>query len=291
MPTQSYDIPKCLLCGKRGVESAHATKSLDLSKAHPKRHIFFCKDCDFYWLWPQLTTEEKVNLYGNSYFEDTIRNYSYEAQTAECELCFLETAMEIAKIIPKGGTILDVGCADGRFLEICEKQGLRATGVEFSESAALAAKSRGLEVFVGDINHEGIAQRQFDAIHLSHVLEHLDTPIMVVEKLHALLKEGGLLYIEVPRQFDSWLERLNAARGRFHEFGPFSLHHSCFFSPRSLSKLLANQGFRVESLTTARTCKRAKRKGWNSFLAQTFINFSSLFSKGDLVCVYAIKSH
>lgn len=37
-----------------------------------------------------------------------------------------------------------------------------------------------------------------DEIHMYHVLEHLDNPLLKLEDIHRILKTGGLLYLRVP---------------------------------------------------------------------------------------------
>lgn len=38
----------------------------------------------------------------------------------------------------------------------------------------------------------------FDEIHLYHVLEHLGNPLKVIEEMHRILKNDGILYIRAP---------------------------------------------------------------------------------------------
>lgn len=286
-PHQHQDT--CLLCKRAGIQSARAERILGLTMSQPQRHIYQCKMCDLYWLSPQLTDQEKKDLYSNSYFEDENRKYSYDLQVKECEQCFIETASKLAQLIPKNSNILDVGCANGRFLEICKAYGINCTGVEFSPSAVESARKKGLNIISGDINHPDLNNQKFNAIHMSHVLEHLDNPRATIQKLHTLLKPNGIIYIEVPRQLDSWLDRINEARKKYYNYGPFSLHHSVFFSPKSLTLLLESEGFIIEKIKTARSCKRASRKGFSALLIKIIIALSAVFNHGDLVCVYARK--
>ena len=42
------------------------------------------------------------------------------------------------------------------------------------------------------------SENEFDYILVSHVLEHLDKPFVVMKELHRILKTGGTLHIKVP---------------------------------------------------------------------------------------------
>ena len=286
----SHKLSNCPLCSKDGQRSIVAENLLSLNDEHTDKKIFYCKSCDFYWLYPPLSNIEKSELYSGSYFEDTSRNYSYEAQVKDCENCFIETAEYFSRHLLKGSTILDVGCASGRFLEFCKQLGINGIGVEFSSAAAAIAEMKGIKVIRGDIYNKDLDGNCFDAIHMSHVLEHLDNPRSTIQRLRSIIKPDGLLYIEVPRQFDSWLDKLNILRGKKFEFGPFSLHHASFFSPKSMRTLLESEGFIIESLKTYRACKRKSRQGLLATALQIFIQLSAYFEKGDLICVFAKRT-
>ncbi|WDI32484.1 methyltransferase domain-containing protein [Hyphococcus flavus] len=59
-------------------------------------------------------------------------------------------------------------------------------------------KLDGIEVIANDVLTSGEFDGAFDLIILSHVFEHLSDPRVTLAKLAALLKEGGVLFIEVP---------------------------------------------------------------------------------------------
>ena len=76
----------------------------------------------------------------------------------------------------------------------------------------------------------------FDVVVLSHVLEHIVDVQAAVAGLRALVKPGGLVYIEVP----------DAARYHEHLVAPFhdfNTEHINHFSGRLLERLLADAGF------------------------------------------------
>jgi len=145
-------------------------------------------------------------------------------------------------IIPfmEPGRLLDVGCGTGRELIALQAAGWRVTGVEISPYAAAVVRARlGCEVVVGHFDEAHLEGRQFDAVRLSHVLEHLPSPRRSLEKIRGLLRPGGLLWIEVPNAAS--LER-HLFRGHWFQWNqPGHLYH---FTPETLVRLLGEVGFR-----------------------------------------------
>ncbi len=72
------------------------------------------------------------------------------------------------------------------------------------------------------------AERKFDLLVLSHVLEHMDQPHPFVEGLMQWLRPGGLLFVEVPH--------------RDYRYKALFESHLLFFNPNSLGDLLGRHG-------------------------------------------------
>lgn len=140
---------------------------------------------------------------------------------------------------PGGGRLLDVGCGNGGFLMLAQQAGWQVEGLDFDAGAVEAARSRGLEVHHGGIELLGERTACYDVITLCHVIEHVHDPIMILRTLHAMLKPGGVLWLDTPN-----LSSLGAAR-----FGPNwrdldPPRHLVLFTPSSLVKSLVEAGFR-----------------------------------------------
>jgi SAM-dependent methyltransferase len=97
------------------------------------------------------------------------------------------------------GSILDVGCATGIFLDGMRQLGWRVKGVEPMHAAANYARTRfQLDVFEGRLEDARFPDRSFDAITLWDVLEHVHEPTVVFAELARLLRPGGLLVLSLP---------------------------------------------------------------------------------------------
>ena len=138
-----------------------------------------------------------------------------------------------------GGRLLDVGCGNGGFLMLARQAGWQVEGLDFDAGAVQAARSRGLEVHHGGIEALSARSACYDVITLCHVIEHVHDPITTLRRLHALLKPGGMLWLDTPN-----LASLGAARFGQHWRDLDPPRHLVLFTPESLRGALAKAGFR-----------------------------------------------
>jgi len=96
------------------------------------------------------------------------------------------------------GSILDIGCATGEFLNYCKTKKWNALGIEPDESA----RQKGIEKYSLVIEDEShlttISKDSFDVITMWHVLEHVPLLNERIDQLHKLLRADGYLFIAVP---------------------------------------------------------------------------------------------
>lgn len=137
------------------------------------------------------------------------------------------------------GKVFDFGCGNGTFLSLCRENGWSAHGSDFDESAVRTARARGLDVALGGI--EALAAQpddSFDLITLSHVIEHLHEPEVLLVECRKKLKKGGTLWIETP----------NASASGFAVFGKNwrglePPRHLLLYSRESLANTLTKAKF------------------------------------------------
>lgn len=153
-----------------------------------------------------------------------------------------EALDHICRHLPKplpGATLLDVGCGSGSFLLTARQCGWQVLGVEPDPKAASQAAALELEVLTGDIQVLADRAHVFDAITLSHVIEHVHEPRAVLKDCFRLLRPGGLLWLETPN-VDSRGHRLFGTQWR----GLESPRHLVLFSRRGLQGALEEAGFK-----------------------------------------------
>jgi len=134
--------------------------------------------------------------------------------------------------------IVDVGCATGALLAEFQRRGFtNLQGYDPSVSCSEAAKRLyGIEVAVSSINGLNDYKESADLVIMTGVLEHLADVDTSLRILKGMLASSGMIYLEVPdaSRYDEWF----SAPYQF-----FSMEHVNFFSPQSLTNLLARHGF------------------------------------------------
>jgi SAM-dependent methyltransferase len=145
------------------------------------------------------------------------------------------------RYLPKptqGQCLLDIGCGNGSFLVSAREAGWHVTGLEPDPEAADAARQQGVDVIVGTIDALGDESNCFDAITLSHVIEHVHEPLHLLQAVHRLLKPGGIVFIETPN-----IQSNGALMFKNNWRGLETPRHLVLFNPVSLTNLLSNLGY------------------------------------------------
>lgn len=138
------------------------------------------------------------------------------------------------------GRILDFGSGWGYFLATAKEHGWATYGLEPLATAAVYARSTfGLKIITDTLHEDTFPSDFFDVITSFQVFEHLPYPKEDIQRLHRMIRQDGLILIEVPN-FETWTMRLMKSRHRH-----FVQDHLNFFSFRTLSQLLVDVGFEV----------------------------------------------
>ena len=96
------------------------------------------------------------------------------------------------------GRVLDVGCGSGEILSNLKSLGWQVEGVDFDPAAVAAARTRGVPVHLGDLFDQKFPAESFDAVVMSHVIEHVPDPLGLIQECERILKPGGRLVMVTP---------------------------------------------------------------------------------------------
>jgi len=101
----------------------------------------------------------------------------------------------------------------------------------------------GGHIQVGTIEDISFKKDFFDVVTLWHVFEHLPDPKKTLKSIHSILKEGGLLVIELPNIGSQ--EAIEAGTGWSYLRPCEHLYH---YTLDTITMLLRNTGFKVETI-------------------------------------------
>lgn len=142
--------------------------------------------------------------------------------------------------IPRGASVLDLGCGDGELLGRLEKErGARGHGVEIDLATVLRAVRRGVSVLHADLGQglHWFPDQCFDYVVLEETLQTLQNPRLVLSEL---LRVGGRGIVSFPN-FAHWRVIVDlVAHGRMPVTArlPFPWYASENIHPFSLQDLL-----------------------------------------------------
>ncbi len=213
------------------------------------RTVVRCKRCGLRWLRPMPTEEEYREFY-KLYFDCLPEDYD---QVVQGRLpCYRDRIERLKNLLGCNDfSILDIGAGTGEFVFEAQRAGLRPTGIELSaEACQKAFQKYGLHLINGDLSLLS-RQENFDVVHMHHVFEHLVQPLEMLNELERVLSPDGYLVIEVPYQFDNWMEIIQKAllRGKPRPYSVYSIHHPFFYSPSAIKNLLSRR-LEIVSLIT-----------------------------------------
>lgn len=201
-----------------------------------------CSQCGLLYLNPQPTVEEVSQYYPPDYD-------SYVGIHPNDRLSWLRRASvdyglhkrcQAVMRYKEEGRLLEIGCANGMFLNAIRKSGSwDVYGVDINEHAVQYAREQlELDVFLGQLEEAHFPDDFFDVVVLWDVLEHLPNPKSALLEIHRVLASDGWLIFRVPN-LDSFDAKL---------FGPYwagldAPRHFFVFSEATLNQLLEVSGF------------------------------------------------
>jgi SAM-dependent methyltransferase len=154
--------------------------------------------------------------------------------------------------IARDATMLEVGCGDASFTRSLGTYSNRVTAVDLS--ASQIERNARAHPEIRFVQHDvaqplPFANKSFDVIWCSEVLEHLFDPGFAVREMERVLAPGGLLLVTVP--YHGLIKDVLIALFKWDEHFTPTNPHIRFFTRKTLSQLAVSAGL-VDIETT--TC-------------------------------------
>ena len=144
-------------------------------------------------------------------------------------------------------SVLEIGAGTGSVLAEFDKAAAaagcraRVVGTEFSSECVKIASSKGIEMITGAFDEVIETGQRFDLVVLSHVFEHFTDLPEALRRTHAVLAEGGIVYVEVPG-----IMALHARPGYRFDYIRYVTHaHVFHFNLASLVDVFGRGGFEL----------------------------------------------
>ncbi len=201
------------------------------------RGLVTCRGCGLLYYPRPVPPDELAALYDEGYFRGE-EYHDYLADAPVHRANFRARVRALRPWVPTGGSLFEIGCAYGLFLD--EARALwRVAGCDLSPAPCAHARERlGLDVACGDFLDCALAPGSFDAFVLWDTVEHLADPAGYLARIAAVSGPGGVVALTTG-DLGSPLARWRGERWR--QIHPPT--HLWYFSRRTLGRLFERHGF------------------------------------------------
>lgn len=235
----------CYLCGAD--DSTHYTEAWDDLTGKPGTfHFVRCRQCGLTYQNPRIRQEFIGRYYDDEYIAHR-KKMNWGIMTPLYNRAMGKHDRQKARLVARyktlasSSSVLDIGCGAGTFLLMLrDRYGANVTGVDFKDLSGLPGFDR-IDFRHGPIGQQSFPDAGFDLVTMWHFLEHDYAPVQTLEKVRRVLKDDGLLVIEVPR-----LDSLSARLYRERWPGLQAPQHTVLFDKKTLLESVRKAGFEVQ---------------------------------------------
>jgi len=260
--TAQYNFVKCSICGIFCVNPV------------PEISDEFYQDYDFNRRFIKYFDKYK-NLYLNSLNKKIKRVEKLINKTLEADKM----------------RFLDIGCGAGGYVFAARELGFEAYGIDLDEKSCSFAKSLGLNIKNGDFIKSNFPEDFFDLIMAKQVLEHIPEPKEFLLEINRIMKQDGILMLDVPNQ-DGLIPAIKIIFNlKQEEYGFVQPPRHLFaYGKETLIKLLKETGFKVmfchSTMPGDATDYPLHRQ---SIFEKVIFKITAKINKGSVLVIYAQK--
>lgn len=233
----------CPVCGSEKFETIFTAK--DYLVSNQEFDILHCSNCTLRITFPKPNIDE-ISKYYNS--EEYI-SHKEEGRSLINKIYKIVQKISLVKkrrLVEKyfggeKGSLLDIGCGTGDFINVMQKADWQVSGVEPDNNARrIAQELSSAQIF--SIEQHLNDTSKYDVITMWHTLEHIHDIHKQISKIDEMLDEDGMLYIAVPNytSFDAEYYKQNWAAYDV----PRHLNH---FSPQAMQILFEKYEYSIIS--------------------------------------------
>ncbi|MFH0989696.1 MAG: class I SAM-dependent methyltransferase [bacterium] len=185
-------------------------------------------------------------------------------------------------LFPEGGTIADLGCGEGIFLDLLKESGRKGIGIDLTQDFINKCRNREHEAHVQDV-FEFLNENpgKFDGVFASHLIEHFQTKdgLQLLELIYDSLATNGLLVLITPTYRD-----IRVSSERFW----LDISHVRPYPLPLLIEVFQHLGFKVQEkgfTKDERGWFQPKRIFRNAYYLLSKLRFGRYYGLGDTIIV------
>lgn len=233
-------IEKCPVC-----ESGEFILFLNCKDYTVSRETFSiveCSSCHFKFTNPRPETNKLGEYYKSEDYishSNTSKGFINATYQTVRKYTLLKKLQLISKFY-KTGSLLDIGCGTGEFLNICQNAKWKVIGIEPDSNARKSAIEKYSLIVKPEEEISKLIDNSFDIITMWHVLEHVPRLNDRIEELRRLLKPNGVIIVAVPN-----CNSLDATIYK-QEWAAYDVpRHLYHFTPADIERLFRKHGLKL----------------------------------------------
>ncbi|MDR2593213.1 MAG: class I SAM-dependent methyltransferase [Fibromonadaceae bacterium] len=173
------------------------------------------------------------------------------------------TRPEMTQFLPNEySKVLEIGCNTGNFVQYLSKP-YECWGIEPFEEAANVAKTKMDKVLIGfyDKVANEIPNNYFDLVIANDVIEHMENPWDFLQFIKGKMTTNASIVLSIPnvRYYDNLKNLLFYKDWKYVDAGILDITHLRFFTEKSITRLLNENGFEIEYMVGINSIKIRKR--------------------------------
>lgn len=196
-----------------------------------------CAQCGLIFISPRPTLDEIEQLYSHDHAHLSAEDH---ISSSFVKRLYARHTLKLLRNYAREGSLLEIGCGAGYFLDEARKCGFTPSGIELNAiQADFIQQALHISCEKSVFGPHSFREKKFDVVYHCDVLSHFFDPVAIFETIHAKLNTHGLLVFETGNLADVSQKYLSAVE-RFQY-----PDHLFFFGEETLRALLERTGFEL----------------------------------------------
>lgn len=225
--------------------------------------IVKCKECGFIYVIPRPDWQAYLSSYRRGFKSKSLDEWYRRNSLAKKAINQQVMSLVLQNCRAGQGRkkLLDVGCHVGYFLDLAKAHGFETFGLDIVPNVVDYVKARGHNAFCGTLS-EVEASKCYDVLTMLEVLEHVTSPSSELREARRVLKDDGLVVIEVPNVRFHLVKGVFERLIRAHLVGLNLEYHLNHFTYSTLKKILVENAYKVIGTYVGKPCS-IKELDWS----------------------------